>query len=540
MAAAIEVFALADGAMRSQMVLAAATTTAVTANASLIDRCNSSSLSGLDVFGAKVLSLDATPIFNHTSYTAAYQGTNLDGTWSGLNFCNVTVQYTHPGRDDEINVYLVLPFQGWNQRFLGVGGGGWITGEPPDTLAPLTQQGYAAATTDGGHSLYSTTAADWVMDSPGNVNLNLFQDFASVALSDLAVIGKQVTALFYERQPKKSYWSGCSTGGRQGLMLAQRYPDAFDGIAALAPAINWARFLVAEFWPQQVMNRIGYYPPQCELDAITEAAVKACDGLDGVEDGIISLPGACNFDASDVVGLEFDCEGESMSISSGGAAVANAVWRGAIDSTGKYSWYGLTRGTDLSGGLVGTTCSNSSASSCVSSPFDIAEEYIKLLVLKDPSADLSNLTDAEFFAIVHKSVQEYTSIIGTDDPDLSAFKAHGGKMITWHGLADQLIFPNGSSNYYERVLHLDPEASDFYRFFEAPGVAHCRGGSGPLPVDTLDDVVKWVEGGEAPETLKALAQDGSDMIRDVCLYPKQQVYVGGDPNKPESFRCVYP
>ncbi|CAK4033257.1 Hypothetical predicted protein [Lecanosticta acicola] len=520
--------ALVAEAMGLQSVLGASWIPTSTVSASLVHHCSNATLNNLDVFGARILSVDANPVFNHTSYTAKDQGIHLEGTWSNLNFCNVTVTYTHPGRDDYINIYIVLPFEGWTGRFLGVGGGGWMTGSPPDSLAPLTQQGYAAASTDGGHSLYSRSAGDWILHSPGNVNLNLLQDFASAGLDDLAVIGKGITRLFYEKEVRKSYWSGCSTGGRQGLMLAQRYPDAFDGILAVAPAVNWATLLVAEFWPQQVMNRLGYYPSRCELDAITAAAVEACDGMDGVEDGIISFPGRCNFDAGEAVGRQFECKGSKQKVSKEGAEVANAAWRGAVDAAGRYGWYGLTRGTDLAGGLVRTECSNVSSSSCVGSPFSVSEDHIKLLVLKDAEADVSNLSDAAFFQLIRRSVQEYTSIISTNDADLSAFKARGGKMLTWHGLSDALIFPNGSSHYYERVLEADPQAAVFYRYFEAPGVGHCTGGPGPLPADTLDAVVRWVERNEAPEILTARGQDqdGSDVVREICMYPKQQTSLG--------------
>ena len=300
------------------------------------------------------------------------------------------------------------------------------------------------------------------------------------------------------------------------------------------------------------MNEMGYYPQQCEIDATTEAAVEACDGGDGVLDGIVSLPGLCKFDALSVVGKEFECNGEKRRFSRQAAEIVNAVWRGPSSEDGKYGWYGFTQETNLTGGVLGTECTgNASISPCNggfggrSSFFLLCflmlifstAEHISLLILKDPTANLRSLTRKEYFSIWHHSVQEYTSIIDTSDPDLSEFRHHGGKMLTWHGLADQLIMPNGTSHYYQRVLEQDHNAADFYRYFEAPGVAHCSGGIGPLPTGSLDAVIKWVEEGVAPETLLAKSQTEVDMERRICAWPKQQVFVGGDGTGVDSFEC---
>ncbi|KAI5367089.1 Putative tannase/feruloyl esterase, alpha/Beta hydrolase [Septoria linicola] len=510
------------------------------AAASLTGRCNARSLSDLDVFGARILNVDAVPLQNYTSVVPEAQGATPAGIWSGLNVCNITVTYAHPGRNDEINVNAWLPLNDWNGRFLASGGGGWLTGLPSDSHGPIAAQGFATASTDGGHSIWESSSAGWALNSPGNVDLNMLQNFASVALNDLATIGKQVTEKFYGRPADKSYWGGCSTGGRQGLMVAQRYPEAFDGILALAPAINWPKFIVAEMWAQHVMNRLDYYPAPEELNAITALAMASCDELDGVKDGIISLPGQCSFDAQTVVGKKYrDLDGAKRTISADAAKIANEAWKGPNSEGGKYKWYGLSHDTPLTNGLVNTECGNSSASSCVSSPFTIAEEWLKLFIVKDPTVDLTRLTDEEYFDLFHKSVQEYDSIIGTSDPDLSPFRRSGGKMITWHGTSDPLIFINGTSDYYRRVLELDPDAADFYRYFEAPGVGHCYGGRGPYPGDALEALIRWVEDGKVPKTLNARSSSQEGKIeRRICPWPKEQKYIGGDPNLPASFTCV--
>lgn len=149
------------------------------------------------------------------------------------------------------------------------------------------------------------------------------------------------------------------------------------------------------------------------------------------------------------------------------------------------------------------------------------------------------MTDDEYFEMFHKSAQEYNSMLATSDPDLSAFKAHGGKMITWHGLADQLIPVNGSSRYYEQVKELDADVTDYYRYFEVPGVYHCLGGKGPIPNndETLATLMEWVENGTAPETLTAKSQADDGAVRELCLWPKTLVYAGGKLEKADSWRC---
>lgn len=150
--------------------------------------------------------------------------------------------------------------------------------------------GYAAANTDAGHSFWDlftavTQAKSWALTSPGNVDWTLLQNFASISLDDATNLAKKVTESFYGNAPKYSYWNGCSTGGRQGLIHAQRYPKNYDGILAAAPATNWVDFVIAELWGQVVMKKEKYFPPTCELEAIRQAAIEACDEIDGVKAG---------------------------------------------------------------------------------------------------------------------------------------------------------------------------------------------------------------------------------------------------------------
>ncbi|KAL1651603.1 hypothetical protein SLS61_005265 [Didymella pomorum] len=370
---------------------------------------------------------------------------------------------------------------------------------------------------------------------PGNVDLYALQNFASVALNDMTVLGKQLTEAYYDKPISKSYWVGCSTGGRQGLMMAQRYPDAYDGILAQAPAVNWAEFIPTMFWPQWIMQHIGYYPRQCELDAITAAATSACDELDGLKDNVIGLSGLCDFDPNTVVGQQYACSNVTGTISKEAAYIAKTTWEGATNAEGKLQWPGVAPGAPLSG-IANTTCDTSG--SCTGAPFTISTDWHRLFIQKDASFDPYNYTQAGWDAAFHASVQQYTSIIGTNDPDLSAFRKTGGKMITWHGMADQLIPFNGTVHYYSRVLSLNANATDFYRFYSAPGVGHCRGGLGAAPTDPLAQLVSWVEDGEAPKTLTAnRTVKGADWKQELCQYPLSSIYKGGDPAIASSYSC---
>lgn len=484
------------------------------------NRCTDS-LPTPNLFGGSVLSIDAVQVNSSTDSSL-----NID-------FCNISINYTHPGQNDIIHVSLWLP-DTWNGRFQGVGGGGWSTDADVEDMVSAVSQGYAAVTTDGGHTATKNTSS-WALLSPGNVNLYLLQDFASVSLNDMTVIGKQLTEAYYGKKISKSYWNGCSTGGRQGLMMAQRYPDAYDGILAEAPAINWAKFIPAESWPQRVMHDMEYFPSQCEFSAITTAAVEACDELDGLRDGVIGMIGLCDFDASSVVGQAYACGSLTGQITREAAAIVQSIWSGAHDADGRFQWYGLARGAVLNG-LANTTCS--SDGNCTGVPFAISEDWHKIFLKRDLAFDPYSMTQAEWDAAFHASINQYTSIIGTSDPDLIRFKKAGGKMITWHGMADQLIFYNGTVDYYERVLEVDPGAKEYYRFYAAPGVGHCRGGVGAIPTDPLAQLVRWVEEGEVPETLVAnRTVGGRRWEQGLCAYPLSSKYAGGDPAVASSFRC---
>ncbi|RAR10655.1 feruloyl esterase b precursor [Stemphylium lycopersici] len=515
--------------------------------------CNASSIPYPVVFGAQILGLTATLVQNFTSEVSDQLFYNHPAvSLQRVDYCNVTVTYTHQGQGDEINVETWLPLQEWNGRLQAVGGGGYVAGRfflSYEAMAGALGEGYVASSTDAG--IGSSTQPDpWALNSPGNVDLYALQNMASVSLNDQDIISS-----FYGQPAEYSYWSGCSQGGRQGFMLAQRYPDAYDGIAASAPAFNWAQMLPSTTWTQVVMETVGHFPSKCEFDALTDAAVASCDALDGVVDGLISDTTRCLFDPFSMVGSTVHCTefGKTITISNATAAIANATWAGPRDSDGQFLWYGLDYQSQLTSDEVASTTSsgfgwastacNANGTSCYGIPLGLGEVWLKFFVQKDPQWKYTQIESVDEYArLFHASVQQYDSIIGTSDADLSGYRSTGGKIITYHGLADNIIPSKGTRDYYNRAMSLDPKVNDFFRYFEVPGLAHCSGGTGGQPTDTFRALVDWVEHGVVPESLpiKFNSTAGTQYERILCPYPSMPRLVSedADATKPESYQCA--
>ncbi|EMD68364.1 hypothetical protein COCSADRAFT_134024 [Bipolaris sorokiniana ND90Pr] len=494
--------------------------------------CEASTFQGVNLLNGKILNI-ATQLHAGLSFEAPAEANHYSVNVTDLNACEVTITYTHPGYNDTINTSVWLPTpEKWTGRFLGAGGSGWSTGPDTNTTLPwAASEGYAVVATDGGHTGGDT---EWSLVSPGNINWILLQDFSSITLNDAATLGKAVTEKYYGKAPSYSYWNGCSTGGRQGHMMAQRYPDQYDGILAAAPAIYWSQLMLQLFWPQVVMNENGMcFPTPCELEAINAAAIQSCDNLDGLEDGIISLPKECSFDPATVIGKEYICPSSNKStiITETVATVARFIWQGATTSEGDFVWYPDNIGAPFSG-LANTTCENGT---CVGVPFFLPELWIRDFLTLDHEFDTTQINRTYFEELFHQSFNLYDSIIGTSDRNLDSFRKAGGKLINWQGLADQYVSPDTTTHYVKEVHERDSNASDYYRFFEAPGINHCGGGLGWYPGEGLKALIEWVENGVAPETLAAETSEGRKA--NLCLWPKHLVYVSGNPDEATSFEC---
>jgi len=488
-----------------------------------------------------------------------------------VSFCRVQIT-VQP--QIKIEVWLPQP-EKWNHRFQAVGGGGYAGIISYAALAQAVVGNqvtgpFATASTDTGHPTTGTAngqggangaqAGGGFALNPANNTLNdaLIVDFASRSLHEMTVKAKAVISAYYGQSPKFSYWNGCSTGGRQGWMEAQRFPQDYNGILAGAPAFNWDRFIPAEFWPAVVIH-VGVGSPisQTKLNAVTAAALKDCDAIDGVIDGVIGDPRKCHFDPHVLKCGTLGAPSDGTCLTDAEADAIQQVWQGPKDPQGGFLWYGLEPGASF-GGLANST------------PFPIAADHWRLWVEQNPGFDWHSLGIDNFVAGFNESSKKFRALIGTDDLNLSSFRRHGGKIITYHGWSDQLIFPGGSIDYFERVVAANgggERVRKFERLFMVPGMNHCSGGAGavnfgqssfgpPVSVelDPKHDVFlaleHWVEDGVAPDYLIATTDpppvhaaenpvNPASFTRRLCPFPQVVIYNGtGDPNSAASFVCV--
>jgi hypothetical protein len=476
--------------------------------------------------------------------TSASIGTAGKGS-AATPYCLVKVRVP-----SAINIWVGLPMKGkWNGRIQSEGGGGYAGYVGVPTYSILG--GYVGIQTDTGHAHTvddNLRMGDFGLLSPGVPNTPLQKDFAYRSEHLMAVIGKQLAESFYGRQPIYYYWNGCSTGGRQGLRMAQDFPGDYDGILAGAPAIHWDRFQAYQLWPQVLMKELagGVISPAKESLA-TNAAVAACDANDGVVDGIIGDPRKCHYSvARDISITRAACtSSDSSCLTPGEATAIDRIWNGATDVKGALLWPGVERGTRLEG-LAGPT------------PFVIAENQARYWVYLDPTWDWHVLTLANYEEFFKKTVQMVGPLMATESPDLSAFRAHGGKMISWHGFSDGGIMPEGTIMYYDSVVRFFgkgySDVQPFYRLFMAPGVEHCGGGDAPQPgrpateelpfagqENLFQALVNWVEHGQAPGRVLASQSlpGGATRTRPLCPYPAFAKYLGrGSTDDAASFVCV--
>ncbi|EMT66649.1 Tannase/feruloyl esterase [Fusarium oxysporum II5] len=464
-----------------------------------------------------------------------------------LNICEVNVTLSHWNEDDTVLVQTWLPLGNWNSRYLAVGGGAWAAGLGQFDLALPASQGYAVSSTNAGLSGNPIDPSDWALKPDGTVNYGLLKNFASRSVHDMAVVGKAVTSSFYKVPAKKAYFNGCSTGGRQGLAAAQQYPSDFDGILAGAPAIYWSEYVIAELWPQAVMKDANYYPSTCELDAFVSAAVESCDGKDGVTDGVITEPFTCKYDPFTLVGQRTECGKESIVISQIAASIVSKIWRGPTDSRGKSLWYGMPKGASLAELAAMKTVNGTTTGA----PFFVADTWARNFVKTDPSFDTSQLDIAGFEKLFSQSRDRFGHIMDSSDPNLHPFKKGGGKVIIWHGLSDQLIYPQDSVRYFREVERnfkskgKDEDLGNFIRLFLAPGVDHCGFGksAGAVPTNPFGALLAWVEDEKPPHTLDAhtKADALTQFSRKICQYPAVAKYKGrGNTNDSKNYICAIP
>ncbi|KAK0615577.1 Tannase/feruloyl esterase [Bombardia bombarda] len=526
---------------------------------SLAEACVSSTFSGVSFFGGEILAIDTNLVTKFSaSVNEAFRMSQPSVELKDATFCNVTVTYTHPGQNDDIKVETWLPVDNWNGRLQATGGGGWSAGRfflSYEAMKGAIADGYATVTTDAGLG-WESVPKDWALLSPGNLNIFNIQNLGTVSLGDQSLIGKAAVKAFYGKGPEYSYFSGCSQGGRQAMSVAQRYPDAYDGIFAGAPAIEWPQLFGAANWPQQYMEMTGQFPYGCELDAIEDAAIAACDGLDGLVDGIITELDACleTFDPFKEVGKKIDCAEAKgkIKITKAAAAVTNATWHGWRTVDGREKYYGMTPGTDLTGHqnnmlpvAVAVAMTNCTVGTCRGQKIDALSmnAWWTHFIARDPEFDTTSFTHAEFDELLRISIEMYKGFLSANDPDLTGFRNAGGKLISAHGLWDGIIPSKATEAYYNAVAAELPDVDSFYRHYQIPGLGHCWGRQSGSPTSAFEQLRAWVENGTAPEhmPIKVMDKEGAlTQERILCPFPQKAAFDKkcGDSGAEKCWSCV--
>jgi feruloyl esterase len=431
--------------------------------------------------------------------------------------------------DSAINFALRLPTTEWNGNLYHEGGGG-LVGYIPEGLRGLAR-GYAAVGTDTGHvgsppvPLFDGA---WALNNP-----EAQLDFGHRAVHLVTVSAKAVIAEAYGHGPRYSYFEGWSNGGRQGMMEAQRYPDDYDGIIAGSPVIDITNELIGHNHNQQTL--LASPVPAAKLPALAAAVLAECDGQDGLVDGLVDLPGGCEFDPTVLTcpaGDAPDC------LTAAQVDTVAKVYAGAMNSA-----HSRLHPGPLPGGEDGPTgwelWITGPGPFGVPLGFLVQDQTMRFFFFSDPSYEPMTFD----FDTDVPAVEALAPILDATDPDLSEFRKSGGKLLMWHGLADPSVMPSGTLAYYDALVAEmgDDKLEKFFRLFFAPGMHHCFEGCGPglNTFDALSAMEDWVERGEAPEELDAShTGPGIARTRPLCAYPKVAVYLGErDINDGENFRC---
>jgi Tannase and feruloyl esterase len=423
----------------------------------------------------------------------------------------------------EIRFALLLP-DTWNGRFM-MGGGGAFVGSLDNMARTTVNAGYATVGTDTGHQ-GDFFDASWALN-----NLERQVNFGYVAVHRTAETAKAIVRHYYGTSAKRSYFSGCSNGGRQGLMEAQRFPDDFDGIVVGAPALDFVG-LAAQFvedmqavFPDPRNLSMPMFTPET-LKSIEAQIVEQCDGIDGIKDGLLDDPRRCNIDVAGLAGVS---DGQRAALKKVYAETGGK--EGAIYPAQPVGGEGEVAGwpTWITGGGEATPQGPSLG-------FALGTQFFKFLVFNDPSWDYSDYDVAN----ARKDARLTATFMNATNPDLDAFTAKGGKLIVWHGWSDPLT-ALASIKYYEQVQERDPGVRDYFRMFLMPGVLHCDGGPGPDTADWPATIADWVENGKAPDQViarKVTAGGAVSRTRPLCPYPEHAEYTGsGSTDDAANFVC---
>ena len=449
-------------------------------------------------------------------------------------FCRVAATLTPtPDSNIKIEVWLPLP-DSWNGKFEGVGNGGLGGSIITAYMVPGLVRGYVTAATDTGHDNSSAPGA-FALGHPEKV---IDYGYRSTHLT--AVAGKAIAEKFYGRAAKHAYFSGCSQGGQEAMMEAQRFPADYDGVIAGNPDYYQTHHEIgAHLWIVSALygDPAGAIPPS-KASLVGHAVNEACDALDGVRDGVLEDPRQCRFDPG-----VLRCKGADGPdcLTSPQVEAIRRIWEGPNKATGPGYYPGLERGgeADTWAPWIATASPEANLHGYLGMPF------FKYFVFADPNWNFRAFDYKVGPPLVEKKL---AAALDATDPNLEPFARRGGKLIHYHGYSDPDIPPRASILYYESVakaLGGRAKVGAFYRLFMVPGMGHCAGGPGATSFDTLTALEHWVEQGTAPETIVATkyadaANPAHGIIRThpLCSYPATAHYVGsGSTDEAQNFVC---
>lgn len=497
--------------------------------------------SALDVVGT----LPETDVMTSQGPTAEGIDPNLRNL---PRFCRVKAVLS-PVPGSKIGVELWLPRQ-WNGKLLAIGGHGYAGNFEHADMAMGLHRGYAVVNTDGGHSRTESPGASFAVGN--DVALD---DFAWRAVHKMTVAAKELVRLNYGTGARLSYFNGCSTGGRQGLREAQQFPDDYDGIISGGAPINWGGLMASQLWQYRAGDLGGGARiSPAKLTVAHRGALAACDRLDGLADGLIADPMRCRWDPRTIECRAGADPGDCLTAAEA-AAVARMYAPIKDPRTGRNLYDGMAPGSEQlwlpRNGNVGE-------------PPRYAIMFFRDLVMRDPNWSVASDDDILHALWMSENPKSPIGGITRTNPDLSAFRESGGKLIQFHGWSDQAMSAGLYPRYYSEVVALHPgpdglaRTRDYHRLFMVPGMGHCREGDGPVnfgalthipsPVidadhDILEALDRWVDKGVAPDRIIATEFDQAQRPQrqmPLCPWPEVATFVAGDANRAESFACRVP
>ncbi|KAF7596966.1 hypothetical protein BBP40_011332 [Aspergillus hancockii] len=508
------------------------------------------------------LEIDSSSITTNAVYNASTIG-DTDFPAATYDICNVTLAYSHRGRDDQVRLKFWMPAPNeFQNRWLSTGGGGYAINHGESSLPGGVQYGAASGITDGGFGSFDTQFDAVFLLANGTINYDALYMFGYKAHHELSVIGKAFTRSFYDTGTSKlyAYYQGCSEGGREGFSQVQRFADQWDGAVIGAPALRYGQQQVNHIYPDVVEHTMNYYPPPCELEKIVNLTIAACDRLDGRADGVVSRTDLCklHFNINSTIGAPYSCPASSTervlkrasitsstppqngTVSALGAAAASKMLDGLRTLHGRraYIWYQPTATFNDA-----QTQYNSKTGKFELDINSFGGQWVVHFLQLQELDNLSTLGNVTYDTLkdwMELGWQRYEDVLQTTWPDLTPFQLAGGKVLHYHGESDPSIPAGSSVHYHEsvrKIMYPDTsfnESSEalngWNRLFLIPGAAHCSPSTnqpnGPFPQTTLETLIAWVENGTVPETLSATVLSGprEGEQQQICAWPLRPLW----------------